>query len=183
MSSVTWLFLSIGTSIAGSVLQVFLSWLLIYRRRYIQDQKALLEKKQDELEKAELAQDTEDGSEKKLAKRVKKLKEEIKSIQQDLTKKTAWQNFAMMGFLLVFNMATRQYFSGRICCKIPFTPFKMIQKITHGGIDNTDMTDGSYNLIYWMSAMLFREALNRIFGFSIPGGNMMEQMQKRMTSQ
>ena len=141
------------------------------------------QEKQDELDKAERAHETEDGNEKKLAKKIKKLKEEIKSIQQDLTKRSSWSNFALMGLLLVINRLTRSYFEGHICCKIPFTPWTFIQRITHGGIDSTDMTDGSFNFIYWLSAILFKDAMNRIFGFIVPGGNMMDQMQSRLMNQ
>ena len=81
--------------------------------------------------------------------------------------------------LFGFSRAFRSMFEGKVCIKIPFKPWGIITKISHGGLDTDDMSDGSYMFVYWLSNMFFKECLNRVFGFVLPSSGM-NAMQERL---
>ena len=71
--------------------------------------------------------------------------------------------------MLIFINFLGTQFQGLIVAKLPFTPFSLIQGITHRNIPGTDMTECSYLFIYILSAFLFRTNIKKAMGCEVNG--------------
>ncbi len=89
-------------------------------------------------------------------KQVKELEEKLKirsrELQMDKMAGTVIMVVAMFALMGVLNNS----FEGFPVGKLPFTPFPLIQGITHRGLSGNDMTDCSYFFIYMLCAMAVR---------------------------
>ena len=165
-------YLALLSSIGASVLNVFLSWFFIFRHKSFDDMNKSLEKKKSDLAELKKTVENDEKNEKRLQKRFKKLEQEVNSLQSALTQKTVYSSLFLNIFLFQFNRLIKATFDGKIIAKIPFEPFSLVTKITHSGLDSDDMTDGNFQVVYWLGTTLFKDVLMRWFGFIMPSMKM-----------
>ena len=168
-----------GITFAISSLQVFLSWLFIYRRPVVKQLSKELEKSKSELE--ELQRNDEVKDEKKRAKRIKALQAQVQRLTGEYSRKTVFVSMLILGSSLIMNRSCASLFEGKVCAYLPFTPFPILTRFTHRGLESSDMTEAGFTFIYWATFSLFREILSNIFNFtkhqSNPLSYLMQQQQ------
>jgi hypothetical protein len=174
MEGIVAFLLAFGTALFASSLNVFLSWLLLFRSAEFRRQAAELEKKQKAVE--ELKSKDQDASDQAAAKKTKRLENDIAALTKELTSKNMKYTVISGGLLFLLNRIVRGYFDGVIVARIPFEPFSLLQKITHAGIENQEGRDGNFQFVYWLGTLLFRDALMRWFGFQMPQLGLAQQM-------
>ena len=153
-------------SLLAALLNALISWLLLFRSESFREQIANLEKKRKQLE--ELREKNDDEKDRTTAKRIKRLEDDIGVITKEVTGKNLRFNVVSGLFLFVMNRVFRSAFEGIIVARIPFEPFGFVTRITHAGIENEDMRDASFQFVYWLGSLLFRDVLNKLFGFEVP---------------
>ena len=153
-----------GLTFLISSLQVFFSWLFIYRRADVKALSKELEKSKKELDTLQKNDDFKD--EKKRAKRIKKLKADIQYIGAQYSRKTVLVSMILMASSFIFNRSCASLFEGKVCAYLPFTPFPFLTKFTHRGLESSDMSEAGFTFIYWATFSLFKDILTNIFGFA-----------------
>ena len=171
-----YLFLSLGASLAASIINVFLNWLLMYRDPKFVSQSEQIEKDQKLIEDLQ----SKDDEDKATAKKIKRLNKEIEEFQKEVSVKSAKSNLISGIVLFMFNRLVKGYFENIICAKIPFTPFGIVTRISHSGIENENMRDGNFQFIYWLGTTLFRDMLNKLFGFQLVRMDFQSMMETKM---
>jgi hypothetical protein len=154
-------------------LNVFLSWLLLFKSEAFRQQSSSLEKKNRTLEdfKSKEAEEHDKAIEKK----IKRLEDEIQNLTKDLSMKNMRYQIVSGLLLLVLNRLLKSPFDGVVVAKIPFQPFGLVGGLTHRGIESEDLTDANFQFVYWLGSLLFRDILNRAFGFQMPQLKMFNQ--------
>ena len=165
---------ALGCSLFASVANSFVSWLLLFRSASFRAAAANLEKKREAL--AELKERDEDKVDKTTTKRIKRLESDISSLSMELSRKSAVFNIVSAVMLFGMNQVFRSGFAGIVVAKIPFEPFGLFTRLTHSGIENEDMHDGSFQYVYWLGSLLFRDVLTKWFGFQVPQVSMTDQV-------
>lgn len=156
------------TSLATSACSSAINWLLLYRSKDYQQNCQAIEKKQKEYEDAKAQEaDTEKDRVRK-AKKVKRLENDLKTMSQTFTMKSARARLLSAGFVFIMNRVLRSAFESVVVAKIPFVPFGFASKLTHSGLDGQDFTEGGFSFVYFLTAILFQELINRLFGFQTP---------------
>jgi len=168
--SLSWTLLALASSVFASLLNFALSWFFIFRHKSFEVQTANLEKRKKELEEAKAVQ-TDDGD-KKQQKKIKRIEDEINNISTQITTKTFRFTMVLNILLFVINRTLKAVFEGVVVAKIPFAPFGLLTKITHSGLETDDISDANYQFIYWIGTTIFKDALNRFFGYSMPAMTM-----------
>ena len=64
-------------------------------------------------------------------------------------------------FYVEFISLSFDRFDGRVVAKLPFTPFGLLQGISHRNLMGTDMTDCSFIFLYILCTMSIREVRER----------------------
>lgn len=171
--------LAMGVAFFSSSLSTFINWFLCYRTEKFQSESALIERKQEELKQLR-SRDDDDGNERRIQKKIKHLEDEIALFSRNVSMMSMKSNMITMFCTLVINQLMKSYFMNCVVCKIPFEPFSLVTSMSHRGLETEDMTDGSYTFVYWLSTLVFRDVINKWFGFKSPSlampSNFMEQM-------
>jgi hypothetical protein len=162
--------LALLCSFGASALNVFLSWLLLFRSAAVRLQISSLEKRQKALE--DLKSKGEDESDKTHAKKIKKTEEDISVTTRELKGKNLKYTIVSGVLLLVLNRLMRSGFDGVVVAKLPFEPFPLLTRMTHSSLETEDLRDGSFQVVYWLGTLLFRDIFNRSFGFQLPHLNL-----------
>lgn len=160
--------IALGSVLLVSAFNVLLSYLLIFRTPTYQSLNESLIKNRKKLE--EIEEKEEDNE--KTAKKKKRVQETIDSATKRIQILSMRYYFISYGLLFIMNRMIRSQFNGKIMARIPFEPFGLIASITHNGIENEDKQDANFQFIYWLGTTLFKEVLNRWFGFQMPQLNM-----------
>lgn len=161
------------TALFSTGLCEFVSWLLVYRKEDYKLMKSKpvgdageiekLNKKVEKKRSIHVIQAQNKSHEKKL----NSVEEQLKSLNRELTWKNMKSNVIIGIFMLLFINFVGTQFQGIVVAKLPFTPFSLIQGITHRNIAGTDMTDCSYLFIYILSAFLFRTNIKKVMGCEV----------------
>jgi hypothetical protein len=170
MEMITAFFLSLGSAILASVINVILSWLLLFRSATFRAQTTTLDKKKRQAE--ELREQADDGDDKTKAKKIKRLDDDIAMITKELSMKNMRFTIISGLFLFVFNRIIRSAFQGMVVARVPYEPIGFLARITHGGIETEDLRDGNFQFVYWLGSLLFRDVLTKWFGFQMPQLNL-----------
>jgi hypothetical protein len=164
---------SLGGAVAASVINLFLSWLLLFRSATFRANVAYLEKMKRQAE--DLRADAE-MDEKARAKKIKRLDDDIAVKSRELTMKNLRYHLISGVFVFVFNRVLRSFFQGVTVARLPFEPIALLARITHGGIETEDSRDGGFQFVYWLGTLLFRDVLTKWFGFQMPQLNLADAM-------
>ena len=62
-------------------------------------------------------------------------------------------------------------FDSVIVAKLPFQPFSLLANITHRGLPGDDMTDCGMMFIFILGSIVFRQNIQRIFGWKTDSSN------------
>jgi hypothetical protein len=151
---------------SASALNVFLSWLLLFRSATVRVQLGSLEKRQKTLE--DLKGKGDDESDKSHAKKMKKVEEDISVITRDLNGKNIRYNIVSGVLLFLLNRVMRSGFEGVVVARLPFEPFALVKRAIHFGLETEDLGNGNFQVVYWLGTLFFRDIFNRFFGFQLP---------------
>ncbi|KAH0789894.1 calcium load-activated calcium channel-like [Histomonas meleagridis] len=171
-----YLFLSVGASLVASIINVTINWFLMYRDSKFVSQSEQIEKNKKIIEELQ----SKDEEDKASAKKIKRLNKEIEEFQKDISMKSAKSNLISGIVLFMFNRLVKGYFENIVCAKIPFTPFGIISRISHSGIENDNLKDGNFQFIYWLGTTVFRDMLNKLFGFQLVKMDFQSMMDSKM---
>lgn len=102
--------------------------------------KSQIEKTYEEIEK--LKRDGKDF------KKCQRLEKEMKRDNTLLAGMKLYSMIFLSIIMYVVYQMLRNYYKGVIVAKLPFVPFSLLTKMTHAGLETTDMTDCSMVSIY-----------------------------------
>lgn len=71
--------------------------------------------------------------------------------------------FVVFGFL-------NNLFEGKAVAKLPFVPARIVQKMSHRGLQGDDPTDCSMAFLYFLCSISIRTNLQKFLGFAPPRG-------------
>ena len=75
---------------------------------------------------------------------------------------------ALTGVLMVIFLSTlNNYFHSVVVAKLPFEPFKIIQGITHRGLQGTNYRDCAYIFLYILTGIVMKSNVQKIFGWEV----------------
>lgn len=151
-------------SLFSAICGTFINWLFVLRTSSFQNNKVALEKCQKQLDEL----NTKDDDDKTIAKRKKRLMNDVKVYTQNISSISMKGNLVSAIFFIIFNRLAKSTFNGLVCIRIPFHPWGLVAGISHAGIENEDLQDGGYNFIYWLGTMFFRDVITKIFGIEMP---------------
>eukprot|EP00742_Colponemidia_sp_Colp-10_P002655 GILJ01002838.1.p1 GENE.GILJ01002838.1~~GILJ01002838.1.p1 ORF type:complete len:211 (-),score=39.13 GILJ01002838.1:47-625(-) len=164
------IFTVLGVALFSAVFSEAISWLLIYRTEDYQR----LKRKIDQLsKKVEKQKDTsvEFSKQKQKDKKIAASEDQLKSLNRDMSmvrmKSTFVIGFTMIAILGAMSTA----FEGTRVAKIPFTPFGLVQNLSHRGLTGTDYTDCSMIFLYLTASFAMRNNLQKFLGFTPPKGS------------
>eukprot|EP00270_Netrium_digitus_P021335 TRINITY_DN907_c0_g1_i2.p1 TRINITY_DN907_c0_g1~~TRINITY_DN907_c0_g1_i2.p1 ORF type:complete len:189 (-),score=47.66 TRINITY_DN907_c0_g1_i2:134-700(-) len=156
-------------SIISALVCEGISWLLIYRTPSYRNLRSSIDRTSRRVD----AMKGKGGTAAALArgKRAKKI-DRFESSLKDANKTLSMSKFqsgAVVGvtLLLVFGVLT-SLFDGKPVAKLPFTPFKFIQNMSHRGLPGDDGTDCAMVFLYMLCSLCIRPNLQKLLGFSPP---------------
>ncbi|GAA0183250.1 hypothetical protein LIER_30700 [Lithospermum erythrorhizon] len=156
----------VGISLLTAVLCETISWILIYRTSSYNSLKSSIDKASKKLHtfKSPLSKTP------KTQKKIDKLETTLKDSTRDLSM-FKFKSGAVVAFVLfiVFGFLN-SLFEGRAVAKIPFVPFRLVQKMSHRGLGGEDMTDCSMAFLYFLCSISIRTNLQKFLGFAPPRG-------------
>ena len=155
-------------SISTNLFAEFLTWMFIYRTKKYKENK-----KQVDIinKKLEINKESVKGHSKQLDKKIKQQENELKLLGFEMMK-IKFISMVIIGlFTFFFISLFNGLFQGIVVAKIPFTPFKLLRKLSHRGILSNDFTDCSFIFLYVLCNISFRPIIQKILGFAPPRSN------------
>ncbi len=180
------LFLVMLASIIANSFVQFLEWFLVLRT---EDYKEKMEKietanqkiedlKQKLIPKISDKEDTASIKKKqqKLEENLKEQKEFVKKLNTELSVSRLKSTVAT-AVVMIFSFGyLSSWFGGIVVGKIPFTPFGLVQGITHRGLSGEDYTDCSFLFVYVLTSMAMRSNLQKWLGIKQPANGGMPSL-------
>ena len=142
-----------------------LSWALIYRTDEYKQVKKSIESLSKQLEK-EKEKVVIASKQKTQEKKISKTDSMLKNTNQQLNASKMKSTMIIALFMIAFMSTLSSTYHGVVVAKLPFTPFSMLQGITHRNLPGDDMTDCSMIFIYLLTSFIVRNNIQKIFGFS-----------------
>ncbi|CAK9177236.1 unnamed protein product, partial [Ilex paraguariensis] len=157
----------VGISVCTAIVCEAISWVLIYRTTSYKSLKSTIDKASKKLETMKTEPTSKTSSKKKKIDRVEtSLKESSRDLSMFKFKSgavVALVLFIVFGFL-------NNLFEGKAVAKLPFVPLRIVQKMSHRGLQGDDMTDCSMAFLYFLCSISIRTNLQKFLGFSPPRG-------------
>ncbi|KAL1814220.1 hypothetical protein DCAR_0626640 [Daucus carota subsp. sativus] len=161
----------VGISICTAIVCEAISWLLIYRTSSYKSLKSTIDKASKKLETMKTDPTAPKISAKKSkTKKIDRVETSLKESSRDLSlfkfksgAVVALVLFVVFGFL-------NNLFEGKAVAKLPFVPIKLVQKMSHRGLQGEDFTDCSMAFLYFLCSISIRTNLQKFLGFSPPRG-------------
>ena len=154
--------LSLSITVLAEAINYFLVYSKSDYKNLISNVKAIAKK----LEKMD--ETTTSASNKNSLKRKTQLQDRLKMLNTELTMKKFKSTFIVGIMMLVTIVTLNKKFSGMIVAKLPFEPWSLITKLSHRNIEGDDLTDCSFIFIYALSGIVFRNNIQKLFGFEPP---------------
>ncbi|KAF7146710.1 hypothetical protein RHSIM_Rhsim04G0093900 [Rhododendron simsii] len=151
-----------------------ISWLLIYRTTSYKSLKSSIDKASKKLETMKTDTPTNPSSKplpkKSKTKKIDRVESSLKESSRDLSL-FKFKSGAVVALVLfvVFGLLN-SLFEGKAVAKIPFVPIRLVQKMSHRGLQGEDMTDCSMAFLYFLCSISIRTNLQKFLGFSPPRG-------------
>lgn len=162
----------VGISVCTAVVCEAISWLLIYRTNSYKSLKSTIDKASKKLEtmKTDPNAAPKISLKKSKTKKIDRVETSLKESSRDLSlfkfksgAVVALVLFVVFGFL-------NNLFEGKAVAKLPFVPIRIVQKMSHRGLQGDDPTDCSMAFLYFLCSISIRTNLQKFLGFSPPRG-------------
>ncbi|XP_047319144.1 calcium load-activated calcium channel-like [Impatiens glandulifera] len=162
----------VGISICTAVICEAISWLLIYRTNSYKSLKSSIDKASKKLEtmKTDSTPSSKLNLKKSKTKKIDRVESTIKESSRDLSL-FKFKSGAVVALVLfvVFGLLN-SLLEGKTVAKLPFIPIRLVQKMSHRGLQGEDMTDCSMPFLYFLCSISIRTNLQKFLGFSPPRG-------------
>lgn len=158
-------------SLLTALLCEAISWLLIYRTTSYKSLKTSIDKASKKLETMKTETPPNPSSLKKSkTKKIDRVESSLKESSRDLSL-FKFKSGAVVALVLfvVFGLLN-SLFEGKAVAKIPFVPIRLVQKMSHRGLQGDDATDCSMAFLYFLCSISIRTNLQKFLGFSPPRG-------------
>ncbi|OMJ91952.1 hypothetical protein SteCoe_5386 [Stentor coeruleus] len=154
-----------AAAIFTAVLAEGLSWALIYRTEDYKQIKKSVEalSKQLEREKEKVVTASKQKSQEK---KISKTDTMLKNTSQQLNASKMKSTMIIALFMIAFMSTLSSTYHGVVVAKLPFSPFSMLQNITHRNLPGDDSTDCSMIFIYLLMSFIVRNNIQKFFGFT-----------------
>ncbi|KAK4378068.1 hypothetical protein RND71_004364 [Anisodus tanguticus] len=163
----------VGISICTAIICEAISYLLIYRTTSYKSLKSTIDKASKKLETMKTNNDPIPSilTKKSKTKKIDRVETSLKESTRDLSLFKFKSGFVVAVVLFMVFGFLNSLFEGKVVAKLPFTPFKIVQKMSHRGLPGDDMTDCSMAFLYFLCSISFRTNLQKFLGFSPPRGS------------
>ncbi|XP_059668537.1 uncharacterized protein LOC132313670 [Cornus florida] len=161
----------VGISVCTAVVCEAISWLLIYRTSSYKSLKSSIDKASKKLETMKTdSNPTKLTVKKSKTKKIDRVETSLKESSRDLSL-FKFKSGAVVALVLfvVFGLLN-SLFEGKAVAKLPFVPARIVQKMSHRGLQGDDMTDCSMAFLYFLCSISIRTNLQKFLGFSPPRG-------------
>lgn len=147
-----------------------ISWLLIYRTSSYKSLRSHIDKAAKKLETMKTTTDSSKTSKKSKSKKMDRVETSLKESSRDLSL-FKFKSGAVVALVLfvVFGLLN-SLFEGKAVAKLPFVPARIVQKMSHRGLQGDDYTDCSMAFLYFLCSISIRTNLQKYLGFSPPRG-------------
>ncbi|OIT31258.1 PREDICTED: calcium load-activated calcium channel-like [Nicotiana attenuata] len=156
----------VGVSICTAVICEAISWVLIYRTTSYNSLKSNIDKASKKLETMKTLESKKPNKSKK----IDRFETSLKDSSRDLSLFKFKSGFVVAIVLFMVFAFLNSLFEGKVVAKLPFVPFRIVQKMSHRGLPGNDMTDCSMAFLYLLCSMSIRTNLQKFLGFSPPRG-------------
>uniref|UniRef100_A0A5B7B4Y7 Calcium load-activated calcium channel n=1 Tax=Davidia involucrata TaxID=16924 RepID=A0A5B7B4Y7_DAVIN len=161
----------VGISVCTAVFCEAISWLLIYRTTSYKSLKSSIDKASKKLETMKTDSTAIKLTLKKAkTKKIDRVETSLKESSRDLSL-FKFKSGAVVALVLfvVFGLLN-SLFEGKAVAKLPFVPARIVQKMSHRGLQGDDPTDCSMAFLYFLCSISIRTNLQKFLGFSPPRG-------------
>ncbi|KAL6955203.1 hypothetical protein U1Q18_007642 [Sarracenia purpurea var. burkii] len=161
----------VGISVCTAVVCEAISWLLIYRTTSYKSLKSSIDKASKKLETMKTdSNPSKLNLKKSKTKKIDRVETSLKESSRDLSL-FKFKSGAVVALVLfvVFGLLN-SLFEGKSVAKLPFVPVRIIQKMSHRGLQGDDPTDCSMAFLYFLCSISIRTNLQKFLGFSPPRG-------------
>ncbi|XAR68626.1 hypothetical protein NMG60_11003817 [Bertholletia excelsa] len=161
----------VGISVCTAVVCEAISWILIYRTTSYKSLKSSIDKASKKLETMKTDSNPSKLSVKKSkTKKIDRVETSLKESSRDLSL-FKFKSGAVVALVLfvVFGLLN-SLFEGKAVAKLPFVPLRIVQKMSHRGLQGEDPTDCSMAFLYLLCSISIRSNLQKFLGFSPPRG-------------
>ncbi|XP_060177530.1 uncharacterized protein LOC132607536 [Lycium barbarum] len=162
----------VGISICTAIICEAISYLLIYRTTSYKSLKSTIDKASKKLETMKTNEPIPSIQTKKSkTKKIDRVETSLKESTRDLSLFKFKSGFVVAVVLFMVFGFLNSLFEGKVVAKLPFIPFKIVQKMSHRGLPGDDMTDCSMAFLYFLCSISIRTNLQKFLGFSPPRGS------------
>ncbi|GMP87100.1 hypothetical protein CsSME_00039627 [Camellia sinensis var. sinensis] len=161
----------VGISVCTAIVCEAISWVLIYRTTSYKSLKSSIDKASKKLETMKTDSNPSKLSLKKSkTKKIDRVESSLKESSRDLSL-FKFKSGAVVALVLfvVFGLLN-SLFEGKAVAKLPFVPARIVQKMSHRGLQGDDPTDCSMAFLYFLCSISIRTNLQKFLGFSPPRG-------------
>ncbi|KAG5583588.1 hypothetical protein AABB24_018001 [Solanum stoloniferum] len=162
----------VGISICTAIVCEAISYLLIYRTTSYKSLKSTIDKASKKLETMKTQEPVPSVLTKKSkTKKIDRVETSLKESTRDLSLFKFKSGFVVAVVLFMVFGFLNSLFEGKVVAKLPFIPFRLVQKMSHRGLPGDDMTDCSMAFLYFLCSISIRTNLQKFLGFSPPRGS------------
>ncbi|MCE3050292.1 hypothetical protein HAX54_046846 [Datura stramonium] len=162
----------VGISIGTAIVCEAISYLLIYRTTSYKSLKSTIDKASKKLETMKTQEPVPSVLTKKSkTKKIDRVETSLKESTRDLSLFKFKSGFVVAVVLFMVFGFLNSLFEGKVVAKLPFVPFRLVQKMSHRGLPGDDMTDCSMAFLYFLCSISIRTNLQKFLGFSPPRGS------------
>ncbi|KAK9834738.1 hypothetical protein WJX74_008842 [Apatococcus lobatus] len=170
------LMIAAGTLITTLVTEAVL-YVWVYRTqsfRSVRDQLEAFQQTQDALGTA--------GKPKSRGKKIEREEDRLKrEVTREMGRLRLKQAVVLIGAMTFLWRSLMPIYAGKPAAQLPFEPFKLLQRITHFGLDGP-ATDCSMTFVYTLCQMALRPSITMLLGLG-PSRKMQEMMQPAALTQ
>ncbi|XP_030457862.1 uncharacterized protein LOC115678617 [Syzygium oleosum] len=176
----------VGISVCTALVCEAISWVLIYRTASYKTLRSSIDKASKKLESMKATTSASSSSSSSAAassssaaallrrpaksKKMDRVESSLKESSRDLSL-FKFKSGAVVALVLVVVFALlNSLFEGKAVAKLPFTPFGLVMKMSHRGLQGSDATDCSMAFLYFLCSISIRTNLQKFLGFSPPRG-------------
>ncbi|CAN4118444.1 unnamed protein product [Withania somnifera] len=162
----------VGISLFTAIICEAISYLLIYRTTSYKSLKSTIDKASKKLETMKTQEPVPSVLTKKSkTKKVDRVETSLKESTRDLSLFKFKSGFVVAVVLFMVFGFLNSLFEGKVVAKLPFVPFRLVQKMSHRGLQGEDTTDCSMAFLYFLCSISIRTNLQKFLGFAPPRGS------------
>ncbi|KAL8245378.1 hypothetical protein R6Q59_011636 [Mikania micrantha] len=154
-----------GISFLTAVVCEAISWFLIYRRTSYKSLKFAIDKASKKLDFMKT-----DLKKPKPKTKIDRVETSLKESTRDLSLFKLKSGAVVAIVLFVVFGFLNSLYDGKSVAKLPFVPLRIVQRMSHRGLQGDDPTDCSMAFLYFLCSISIRTNLQKFLGFSPPRG-------------